>query len=102
MTAKAFGLLRNSGLLSYRREQLLARLFLLTAEQLVQFGERSSASRWWGCALEFGLISRRQYHEGKVLFRLYDVRILRSAFRLYAHYFWPPTLRHHLTIQADG
>ncbi len=102
MTAKACGLLRNSGLLTYKREQLLARLFLLTAEQLVQYGERSAASRWWGRALELGLISRRQYHEGKVLFRLHGIPILRSAFRLYARCFWPPTLRHHLTIQADG
>jgi len=98
MVAKALELLQNRGLLTRQRKLLFARLFLITAEQMVQAGETVAAGRWWERALELGLITGRQYREGSILFRVHGIPILRRAFRLYARCFWPPQLRHHVTI----
>lgn len=91
--AKAFVQLQRQGLMTVRRKQLFARLFLSTAERMAQLGERSAAARCWHHALELGLISPRQLREGRILLRVHRIPILRRALRLYTYCFWPPLLR---------
>jgi glycosyltransferase involved in cell wall biosynthesis len=97
---KAFDQLRSGGLMTRKRELLFARLYLVTAEELLRFDERQAALRWWERALELGLITRRQHQEGRILLRVHGIPILRRVLRLYTRASWPPQLRYDVTLDS--
>jgi len=97
---KGYEQLRNKGLLTPRRELLLARLFLMSAENIAHFGQPEAAQSCWRRALELGLISVRRYREGLVLLRVHRHTLLRRTCRLYTRTIWPPLLRHCVTANS--
>ena len=88
-------LLLRTSRLTPARKLLLARLLLTTSERWLEVGDSEAAMRCWRTTFDFDLISSRVYREGIALLRVHKSGLFRKGMRLYTHFAWPPSLRHH-------
>lgn len=92
--SKAADLLAAKGLLNNHRRLLLARLFLILAEQWSLLREEAEAKRLWTECAGKRWINEGQYRQGLRLLHLWPSRWRRGLYRRYLRMRWPVELRH--------